>query len=161
MVHRRHHRHPGRHLVIEQPPHLLAQHRLNAPVVRLVRALGVGVNTAGQVALKVPGHLHRLIHIVGYNRQALVAEGLLLQGLSIGQKGRAIDLEQGILEAEAIAAAARTAGQHLSAGAGQHADAVRHRVFDRLGKHSAHWRTVELGAGRLQKGVGAVVLEQQ
>ena len=65
------------------------------------------------------------------------------------------------METEAIAATARTTRQHLGASARQYTDAVLHRVFDRFGEHSTHWCAVELGADRLQKGVGTVVLEQQ
>ena len=53
----------GGHLVVEQPADFAAEDRLEAPVARIVAAVGGGVNAAGEIAFEVLEHGARPIAV--------------------------------------------------------------------------------------------------
>ena len=64
VVHRRADGDAGRHLVVEQPADLLPQQRGEFAISRIVRAAGVRVDAAGEVAFEVVEHRGGFVEIV-------------------------------------------------------------------------------------------------
>ena len=116
VVHRRRHRDAGRHLVVEQPPDLAAQHGRQARVVVVVLAGRVAVDAAGQVAVQAWPRPSAICATSSATTTVLtVPNASVCSSCGLLQELLRRHLEQRRLERGAIAVDGAAAGEHARA----------------------------------------------